>query len=95
MSQALGLIYTEPTRAKEGIEIIEAILRRKAAAPGNTDVLDWKLGFYACFAAKARVALKDFEGARRIIADTLKIDPDDAQLQFLKRLLENGPAATR
>lgn len=95
LTGALGLIYTEPTRAREGIEMIEAILRTHGAASATPSQSDWKPGFYACAAAKARFALGDFEGARRIVADTLKVDPDDAQLQFLKRLFETNPAAPR
>jgi hypothetical protein len=92
MAGALGLILSEPARAKEGVELIEGILRASTSATGTSPAMDWKLGFYACAAAKARVALRDFEGARRIVADTLKLDPTDAQLQFLERLLAKSPA---
>ncbi|MCI0538293.1 MAG: fused MFS/spermidine synthase, partial [Verrucomicrobiales bacterium] len=90
ITRALELIYTEPAHAKEAVEIIEGILRTHAAAAGNVPAPDWKPGFYAAVAAKVRLSMLDLEGARRIVAETLKIEPDDVQLQFLRRLMANA-----
>jgi len=91
---ALGLIYADTNRTREGVELIERIIRTEAPVSGTFTNVDWRPGFYASVAAKARIAMQDVEGARRIVADALKLDPEDLQLQFLKRLLAPEMAST-
>ncbi len=92
MMNALALLSTEPSRSLESIDQIESIIRAQVrTSAGGSVTVDWRPGFYGSVAARACLALGHIERARSVVEDAFKIDPEDLQLQFLKRLLTQSP----
>jgi len=86
MRKAQVLIWSQPDRWREGVEIMDNVvagyLRHK---PKSTD---WKVGAFAALAARTRLGNGDLAGAQNSIAMGLQADPQEPQLLFLQRILE-------
>jgi hypothetical protein len=83
---ANALILAEPDQWRKGIETIEQIIFSRADK--NSGSLDWSIPPYAALAARTRLAYGDKTGAAKTIAQALAASPEDSQLLFLRRILQ-------
>ena len=79
---ARTLIQVTPERRKEGISIIEQLLAQR------TPEATWPGHAYAALAVQAAFNEGNFEKAKDLVAQGLKVKADDAELLYLGRLIE-------
>jgi hypothetical protein len=63
------------------IETVLNLLRSRSAQS------DWSANYYGALAAKASIGAGDFRRASDILSATLPLHPDDAELNFLQRIV--------
>lgn len=74
-------VWMQTNRKREGADKIAALLERR----GPTS--DWAPAHYAALAVKASLAEANHLQAQRILNLGLKLDPSDAQLHYLSRIV--------
>ena len=79
---AVALLESASDRKPDGVTLIESLLRQRRPES------DWSAPHYAALAARASLAAGDTEKTRNILELGLKHAPDDAQLQYLARILK-------
>jgi spermidine synthase len=80
--QARQIIETNPKRHKEAVDTIARLL-----ADSNADS-KWPVATYAALAAKVSLRGGDYARAKELLQSGLKAKPDDAELQYLSRILD-------
>jgi predicted membrane-bound spermidine synthase len=75
-------------RQMEGVVLMESLLRQRQPRS------DWSASYYAALATRISLANGDSERARRILELGLKVEPNDAQLQYLARILDRENAGS-
>ena len=93
LTGAQALIFSQPSRWREGVEAIEAILLTYSRSSKKPATIDWLPGHFASLAAKTRFSRDDMEGSRNAIALGLQIDSKDAQLLYLQRVIDRVQSA--
>ncbi len=81
---ALALLEPASDRKSEGVNLIESLLRQHR--PGS----EWSAPHFAALAARTSLARGDTDKARGLLELGLKQAPDDTQLHYLARILEQA-----
>ncbi len=84
---AAAMLEANSNRKLEGVSQIESLLRERQPAS------DWSAAHYAALAARTSLAQGDAERARTVLTLGLKFEPNDAQLNYLARIMDREQAA--